>query len=101
MGTELGPHDVGQAVAQQLSARLDQQAHAEDVGERSGGAPQPGLVAEQPRDPLLERVDGGVLAVDVVADLGGGHRLAHRGAGTGQGVGAEVDHRWSSDVRGG
>ena len=36
------------------------------------------LVPEQRGDPLLERVDRRVLAVDVVADLGLGHRLAHR-----------------------
>ena len=38
-------------------------------------------------------VDGRVLAVDVVADLGLGHRPAHRGGGPGDGVGPQVD-RW-------
>ena len=56
------------------------------------GREQRGLVAEQPGDPLLERRDRRVLAVDVVADLGAGHRLAHRVGRAGEGVGAEVDH---------
>ena len=56
------------------------------------GREQRGLVAEQPGDPLLEREDGRVLAVDVVADLGPRHRGAHRVGRPGEGVGAEVDH---------
>ena len=42
------------------------------------GREERGLVAEQPGDPLLERADRRVLAVDVVADLGARHRGAHR-----------------------
>ena len=42
---------------------------------------------------LLQAVDGRVLAVDVVADLGLGHGPAHLGRGPGDGVGAEVDRR--------
>ena len=40
---------------------------------------------------LLELVDGGVVAVAVVAHLGLGHGAAHLGRGTGDGVAAEVD----------
>ena len=40
-----------------------------------------GLLAEQLGDALLQRVHRRVLAVDVVADVGVGHRLAHRGEG--------------------
>jgi hypothetical protein len=39
-------------------------------------------VAEQGRDPLLQQVDRGVLAVDVVADLG--PAMAWRMAGVGR-----------------
>ena len=53
-------------------------ADGEHVGHRPGRREQRGLVAEQPGDPLLERADGRVLAVDVVADLGARHRGAHR-----------------------
>ena len=52
---------------------------------------QAGLLAEQLGGPLLERVDGRVVAEDVVADLGLGHRPAHLGGRLGDGVGAEVD----------
>ena len=41
---------------------------------------------------VLEGVDRRVLAVDVVADLGVGHGLAHLGGRPGDGVGSEVDH---------
>ena len=41
---------------------------------------QPGLLAEQLRGALLEGVDRRVVAEDVVADLGLGHRPAHRRA---------------------
>ena len=37
-----------------------------------------GLLAEQLRGALLEGVDGGIVAEDVVADLGLVHRPAHR-----------------------
>ncbi len=70
----------------------DEGADGEHVGHRPGGREERGLLAEQPGDPLLERADGGVLAVDVVADLGARHRGAHRLGGTGDGVAAEVDH---------
>ena len=50
-----------------------------------------GLLPEELGRALLERVDRRVLAPDVVADLGGGHRPAHLGGWLGDGVGAEVD----------
>jgi hypothetical protein len=49
-----------------------------------------GLVAEQVGDLLLEGVDGRVLAVDVVADVGRGHDGPHRLGRPGQGVAAHV-----------
>ena len=51
-----------------------------------------GLVAEQRRHALLERVHGRVVAALLVADLGRGHRRAHRRGRTRLGVGVEVDH---------
>ena len=68
MGTQLGAHHVGQLVAQELRAGRHQQAHAQLVAQRPGGHEQPGLVAQQRRDPGLEGVDRGVLAVHVVTD---------------------------------
>ena len=52
---------------------------------------QAGLLAEQLGGALLERDDGRVVAEDVVADLGLGHRAAHGGRRAGDGVAAQVD----------
>jgi hypothetical protein len=60
--------DVGLLVTDHLLAGRDQQPDAEQVGQRPGGGEQPGLVPEQQRDALLQRPDGRVLAVYVVAD---------------------------------
>ena len=46
----------------------------------------------RPATRSCERGDRRVLAVDVVADLGAGHRGPHRLGRTGEGVGAQVDH---------
>jgi crotonobetainyl-CoA:carnitine CoA-transferase CaiB-like acyl-CoA transferase len=49
-------------------------------------------LAEAVAHPQLEHcVDGRVFAVDVVADVGARHDLAHRGRGKGDGVAAQVD----------
>ena len=53
-GTELGPHDVGVGVAEQLLPRLDEQPDAELVGHRAGRGEQGRLVAEQLGDPALQ-----------------------------------------------
>ena len=55
------------------------------------GDEQAGFLAEQLGRALLEGVDGRVVAEDVVADLGLGHRPAHPGGGLGDGVAAQVD----------
>ena len=78
--------------AQKLVARLAVDADADLVAHRAGGDEQRRLLAEQVGDALLEPVDGGVFAEDVVADLGGGHGGAHGGRGAGDRVAAEVDH---------
>ena len=59
------------------------------------GSQERGFLAEQRGDALLQPVDGRVLAVLVVADRRGRHRRAHRRRRTGDGVGAQVDHRLS------
>jgi hypothetical protein len=42
---------------------------------------------------VLELFDRRVFAVDIVADVGVGHRLTHRLRRAGHGVGAQVDDR--------
>ena len=49
----------------------------DEVAHRAGGDEQAGLLAEQLRGAFLEGVDRRVVAEDVVADLGVGHRAAH------------------------
>ena len=56
-----------------------------------GGQEQRGLEAEALGQHRLQPVDGRVLAKDVVADLGGRHRRAHRGGGAGHGIAAQID----------
>ena len=69
-GADLVRHDVRVRVAEQLLGRRHEQLHRDLVGHRAGRGEQRRLVPEQGRHPLLQRDDGGVLAVDVVADLG-------------------------------
>ena len=89
----LVPEDVRLARHEDLVAGPRQRADRDLVGHRPGREPERGLVAEHRRDPLLEPVDRRVLAELVVADLGAGHRLAHRRRGPGDGIGAQVDER--------
>ena len=76
---ELGARDVRVGVADQLLARAARAAAAELVAHRPGRArTAPASWPSSSATSRLERVDGRVLAVDVVADLGLGHRRAHR-----------------------
>jgi hypothetical protein len=90
-GTHLVGEHMAVGVAQDLLSGLADQPQADLVAHRPGGDEERRLVAEQVGDVLLQRVDRGVLAVDVVADLGLGHRPAHRRGGPGEGVRPEVD----------
>src|SRR6185295_2275424 len=61
------------------------------VALRPRGNEDRGLHPEALGDACLEPAHGWVLAVDVVAHLGLGHRAAHARRRAGDGVGAEVD----------
>ena len=63
----------------------------DEVAHRPAGDEQAGFLAEQLGGALLERDDRRVVAEDVVAELGLGHRAAHRRRGVGDGVAAQVD----------
>ena len=71
------------------------QPERELVRHRARRHEQRGLHAEQRGGQRLQPVDGGVLAVRVVADLGVGHGPPHLGRRRGDGVGPEVDDRRS------
>ena len=87
---QFGPHDVRLGLAKQFLPRSDV-VHAELVGHGTRDGEQARLVAEQARNPVLERPDGRVLAVDVVAGLGHRHRGEHRAGRAGHRVAAQVD----------
>jgi hypothetical protein len=65
---------------------------ADEVALRAAGDEERRLLAEQRGDPLLQRVDGRVVAEHVVADLGGGHRGTHRRRRPRHRVAAQIDH---------
>src|SRR6185295_20095131 len=76
-----------------LLAVLAMRHHGGEVRLRARGKEETRLHAEALGADLLQPVDGGVVAEDVVADFRARHRLAHRGGGTGDGVAAKVDRR--------
>ena len=83
--------DVLAATGHDAGARLGEQAQRQLVPHRARGHEQGGLLADPCRERLLQRVDGGILAVHVVADIGLGHGAPHLGRRPGDGIGAEVD----------
>ena len=71
--------------ARQVGQLRDQIAH------RAAGDEEPRLLAQQVRGSGLELDHGGIVAEDVVTNLGLRHRPAHLGRGPGDGVGSKVD----------
>ena len=66
-------------------------ADRDQVAHRAGRDVQRGLLAGERGDLALELDHGRIVAPDVVADHGRGHRFAHLGRGPGDGVRAKVD----------
>ncbi len=83
--------DVGQPVADHLVAGGGQEPQANLVGHGAAGGEEGCLLAQEVGHLLLEGVDGGVLAANVVAHLGPVHGLAHGGGGPGDRVGTQID----------
>ena len=83
--------DVVLAAGDGLLAAAEVGHLGDEVAHRPRGDEQAGLLAEQLGGALLEGVDRRVVAEDVVADLGLGHRPAHRRGRVGDGVAAQVD----------
>ena len=79
--------------ADDFLAVLGEQLDRDGVAHGAGGDEQGGLFAGDLGGALLQPVDGGVFAVDVVADLGASimARRISRG-GLGDGVAAQIDH---------
>jgi hypothetical protein len=91
---------VGVGLADHLAAGLDERPEQHQRPHDAGRHEQRRLAAEQAGDLLLQCLGVGVLTVDVVADVGGGHRATHVLGRPGDGVGAQVDHGWSLLVGG-
>ena len=66
--------------------------HADEIAHRAAGDEQRRFLAGQLGGALLERDDRRVVAENVVANLGVGHRAAHLWRWLGDGVGAQIDH---------
>ena len=73
--------DVGLGFGDDLATSRHVRHVGHEVAHRAAGHEQACRLARQLGGPLLERVDGGVLAEDVIADLGLGHGPAHLGSG--------------------
>ena len=88
--TELGPHDMGVGVGEELPTGGDVQAQSELVGHASGRGEQRRLVAEQAGHLLLQGTHRRVLAEDVVAHGGRRHGDPHTLGRCREGVGEQV-----------
>ena len=99
---EFGPGDVRHPVADDLFARAARAAAGRagcpsSRSARTAPASKPNSSATSASSALTRRV----VAVDVVADLGLGHRLAHRRRRPGDGVAAQIDRSLGRSARAG
>ena len=83
--------DVRLGVQEDLVAALGVRAEGGLVAHRPRREVERRLLAEQLGGALLEAQDGGIVAEDVVVDLGLGHRLPHLGRRPRHRVAAQVD----------
>ena len=83
--------DVVLAAGDRLLAAAQVRHLRDEVAHRPRRDEEARLLAEQLGGAFLEGVDRRVVAEDVVADLGLGHRAAHRRRGLRDGVAAQVD----------
>ena len=83
--------DVGHVADDGLVAALAVDEQRDEVRHRAGGDEERRLLVETLRRLRLQGLDRGVVAEDVVAELGVEDRFAHRRAWVGDGVAAEVD----------
>ena len=88
---------MGQLADDVLVAAPAVRQDAAQIALRARGHEERGLLAGQLGDALLQRVDGRVVAEDIVAQRRCQHRLAHGRRRPGDGVAAQVDgrHAWS------
>ena len=90
--------DVGVLVDDDLVPHAGERAQAELVAHGARGHEEGGFLAQHVGHHLLEPVDGGILAVDVVPHRRLGHGAAHGVARPGDGVAAQVDRALGYDM---
>ena len=90
--TRLVEIGVGARAEHRLGAARAVHEHRDQVAHRAAGDQQGGFLAHRVRRHRLEPIDGGILAVNVVAQLGARDSLAHFGRRQGDGVATEIDH---------
>ncbi|MNQ82446.1 hypothetical protein D3C85_974970 [compost metagenome] len=86
------PHDVAVVAEDHFVAALAVGVQRQLVAEVAGRHEQRGFLAEDACGQRFQLAHGGVVAVDVVADHGVEHGLAHGEGGLGYGVAADVKH---------
>lgn len=84
--------DVGRLVQYDLISRTGEQVHAQLVPHHARRYKHTGFEPEHRRHLLLEGVHGRIFLEYVIPHLGGHHRLKHGRRGSGNGIGAEIDH---------
>ena len=97
---ELVEVDVGALLADYFARRRRPAFDGEEVAHATGGDEERGFLFEKFGGALLQAIDGGVLAVDIVADFGFGHGAAHGGSWLCDGVAAKINGRESGHRRG-
>src|SRR5581483_10944507 len=83
---------VGLAAHDGFVAALAVRQQRDEVGHGAAGDEHGRLLAHPVGGHLLQALDGGVVAEDVVSDFGPEHRLAHRRRGMRDRVAAQVDY---------
>src|ERR1019366_3958675 len=73
-----------------------EQLGADGIPHGAGGHEQRGGFAGDFGRPLFQAVDRGIFAINVIADFGFEHGAPHGGGGLGNGIDAEVDHRFKN-----
>ena len=103
---EVGDHahlpveHMGAGLAEDLLPVLGVELDGDLVAHGAGGHEDGGLALEDLGGGALEAIDGGIFRVDIVADLGRGHGLAHGGGGLGNGVAAKIDWHGAETPKG-
>ena len=85
--------NVSAALYNDFITRLGLSANRELVGHDAGRHIQRSGFSQKGCRDLLQAVDSGIFAVDIVAHGGAAHGFAHHVRGLGDGVASEVDHR--------